>query len=181
MKFILTLAFIGVCLFSNAQIVSTDTASIEFYSYAVLEDIKAENNQTKSLLDVSSGEIVFSLFIEDFNFKKKLMQKHFQNKYMEIESFPRSTFKGKIQNWDSEQSQKNGTKEYTVKGELTIHGVTQQVEEPITILVKNEQFQAQSTFEVSLSDFDISIPKLMFQNIAEDIEITLTANYNDEN
>ena len=90
---ILLLHFNG---FSQKRFFS-EKSNITFFSEGVIEDIKATNTKVTSILDLQSGEVAYLLSPKDFQFEKKLMQVHFNEKYMESEKFPRSTFKGKIE------------------------------------------------------------------------------------
>ncbi len=90
---ILLLHFNG---FSQKRFFS-EKSNITFFSEGVIEEIKASNTKVTSILDLQSGEVAYLLSPKDFQFEKKLMQVHFNEKYMESEKFPRSTFKGKIE------------------------------------------------------------------------------------
>ena len=58
--------------------------------------------------------------------------------------------------------------------ELNISGITQQIEIPLTLLKKNKnQHRAQSSFAISLDQFGIDIPKLLFIPIDSNIKILI--------
>ena len=76
----------------------TKTGTISFYSHTPMEDINAKNHQVTSFLDIDSGEMVFAVLIRSFEFKKSLMEEHFNENYMDSEKFPKSQFKGSIVN-----------------------------------------------------------------------------------
>jgi ATP-dependent DNA helicase RecG len=61
-----------------------------------MENIDAHNNQVMAVLNVTTGELQFSLLVKGFHFQKALMEEHFNENYLESEQFPKSTFKGKI-------------------------------------------------------------------------------------
>ena len=73
----------------------TEKALISFYSDGVVEDISASNTKVTSILDLVKSEVAYLLSPKDFQFEKKLMQVHFNEKYMESEKYPRSSFQGK--------------------------------------------------------------------------------------
>ena len=152
----------------------TKTGIIIFESDAPLEEIKAENRRVVSIFDDSTGQIEFSLLIRSFEFKKALMQEHFNEEYMESDKYPKSEFKGKILNIDEVDFNKDG--EYTVKvsGKLTMHGETNDVETNGVFIVKNGEISANAKFSVLVEDYKIKIPSLMAKNIAEEIDITIT-------
>ena len=101
------------------------------------------------------------------------MQEHFNEKYMESDKFPKATFRGQLSNYEPTQT---GKKAWAV-GELEIHGVKQEIKVEGTVVFKDDKVSIKSKFKVLLEDYDIVIPKLMFQKIAEEIEITIDLNY----
>lgn len=60
---------------------------------------------------------------------------------------------------------------------MTIHGVTKEVALPGTVEWTNDQLVAKSVFKVKLVDYKIKIPRMLWQNIAEEIEVTIEFNY----
>src|SRR3954465_2740976 len=101
----------------HAQKFTTDKSTVLFFSHAPIEDIKAENKKSSALFDARSGDIAFVVPIAEFQFEKSLMQEHFNEKYMETERFPKSTFQGQVTGYDLASTQKQNV---TVKGKLTI-------------------------------------------------------------
>ena len=57
----------------------TKTASVSFFSHTLVEDIRADNYSVSSVLNEETGEIVFSVPMQAFEFPKALMQKHFNS------------------------------------------------------------------------------------------------------
>jgi len=155
----------------QAQKYSTEKSLVTFFSDAPLEDISAKNTQGIGILDASTDQVAFSIPISGFEFERKLMQEHFNEKYMESERYPKSTFQGKLMNFDSKQK---GVQQVKAKGKLTIHGVTREVEIPGTIeMTADNKIKMISTFKVKVADYEIEIPQLVFQNIAEEVEVTV--------
>lgn len=161
-----------------AQKVYTKNGTISFFSKAPLENISADNNQVMSVLNQQTGEMQFSVIIKSFKFKKALMEEHFNENYLESDKYPKAGFKGNITDISKVNFSKDGTYNVTVTGDLNIHGVTNKVTAPGTILVKNGIASASSKFTVKLADYKISIPKLVKDNIAENVEISVDCDYN---
>ncbi len=155
----------------------TRTGHIWFFSKAPLENIEAHNRQASSSLNIETGEMAFQVLIKGFEFQKALMQEHFNENYMESSKFPKATFKGKIKNPAAVKFRKAGTYNVEVEGELTIHGVTNFVSAPGTITVNKDGINAASGFKVALKDYNITIPSLVKDKIAEIIDITVEMNY----
>src|SRR5436190_24325795 len=100
MKHLITLLFSVWFISLSAQTQFTKTGHIWFYSEAPLEIIEAHNYQAGSVMNTATGEMVFKVTMTAFQFKKALMQEHFNEKYVESEKYPESIFKGKITNLD---------------------------------------------------------------------------------
>ena len=180
MKKALTLITIAL-LFSPiafGQKIITKTAHVKFFSHTPVEDIEAHNHQTLSVLNTENGQIAFSLLMKSFEFEKALMQEHFNENYMESEKFPSAVFKGNIVSDEAIDLSQDGTYEVAVKGSLNIHGVQQPTETTATITVAGNTVTANTKFIAKPADFDIEIPSVVVKNIAEEIEVTTTLNFN---
>ena len=181
MKTIITLFF--TLLFSisaiNAQTrYFTKTGTISFFSHTPMEDINAENHQVTSFLDIESGEMVFAVLIRSFEFKKSLMEEHFNENYMDSEKFPKYKFKGIIVNINDVDFSKSGKNDIQIKGDLTIRGETKPVETSGTLEIKeNGEINGKSTFKIDIEAYGIKIPKLVKDKIAKSIEISCDMNY----
>jgi polyisoprenoid-binding protein YceI len=150
-------------------------ASLSLYSSAPIEDIEASTSKGVSVLNISTGELSFSVAIASFKFGKSLMQEHFNSDYMESDKYPRAAFKGKIA--EKIDVSKDGTYPINVTGNLTVHNVTAQRTIPGTLVVKGGMISMKSEFKVKCVDYHIEIPKIVFHNIAETIKINVVAAY----
>ena len=173
--FILILSFLFFS--ANSQKYMTKSGYIGFYSHTPMEDVKADNNQVASVLDISTGEIVFQALIKSFHFEKALMEEHFNENYMESEKIPKAMFKGKITNLAAVNFSKNGTYEVTVEGDLTIHDVTNKISTKGTIEVVTGGINASSKFNIVPEDYKISIPGVVREKINKSLEVTVTMKY----
>lgn len=173
MKYLILTALIVSALSTEAQKYKSTTGSVTFFSEELLEDITAVNKKVKSVFDSQSGQIVFSMPITGFVFDKSLMQEHFNEKYMESEKFPKSTFSGAISGY----TPGSANTEVWAEGDLEIHGVKQKIKVKGSIDFKGGKVKIHSVFMVKLVDYNIEVPSLMFQKIAEEIEVTLDIEY----
>ncbi len=155
----------------------TKTGHIGIFSHTSVEDIKADNDQVTSLLDVSTGEIVFSVLSRSFQFPKPLMQEHFNENYIESEKFPKSSFEGKIAGATAADLAKPGKHTVKVSGKLTIHGVTKDVTTDATLTVGEGKLTGEAAFEVIPEDYGIKIPAMVRNNIAKTISLTIKMDY----
>lgn len=178
MKHLLIVSLLVFFSFSlSAQKYITKTGYIGFYSHAPVEDIKADNNQVASILDISTGDLVFMVLMKSFRFEKALMQEHFNENYIESDKYPRSTFTGKIKDYSPIDPGKDGKREVTVEGELNIHNVARKITAPAVVEVSGGKISASSKFIVSPEDYNITIPNIVRDNIAKTVEVTVNVKY----
>jgi hypothetical protein len=154
---------------AQAQKFTVEKSKIVFFSDAAIEDITAYNKKASGIFNAGTGDIVFSIPIKEFQFEKSLMQEHFNEKYMESDKYPKSTFKGKVSGFDAAAE----TTQASAIGELNIHGVTQLVTISGTIEKIKDNYQFKAKFIVKLAYYKIEIPQLLWQNIAEQVEVTV--------
>ena len=141
-----------------------ENSNIEFYSKALLEDIQAKNTESVGAIDMVTGEFVIKIPVSSFEFPNKLMQKHFNDSYLETDKYPECTFRGTINNQNA-------------SGEITLHGVTKKINIPISLEEVDGKININTNFKIILKDHKIKIPRLLFQNIAEEIEIKVTSTF----
>lgn len=169
LKFILLGLFINSTIQLQAQKYTSEKSLVSFFSDAPLEDISARNTKSLAIIDLASNQVAFSIPITGFEFEKSLMQEHFNEKYLESEKYPKSTFQAQLAGFNPKEK---GIQNVTTKGKLTMHGVTKEVEIPGTIeLTSDKKIIIKSTFMVRLADYKIEIPQLVFQKIAEVVEV----------
>ena len=159
--------------YSFGQKYISESSETTFFSSAPLEDIKATNSKAKSVFDSDNGEIVFLILIKEFQFRKSLMQEHFNEKYLESDKYPKSTFNGKVTGYKKGAS----NDQVWAEGTLDIHGVKKKIKVPGALNFLGEKVILECKFMVKLEDYNVEIPSLMFQNIAEEVEVTLNFEY----
>ena len=156
----------------------TRTGHISFHSETAVENIDAENSKVSSVWDATTGNVEFAVLIKAFEFKKALMQEHFNENYMESNTFPKATFKGKVSGITAEQVKKPGTYAVVVEGELTMHGVARPMKSTGTIVVDAAGVvKATSEFIIKPEDHGIKIPGMVRSNIAELIQVKVHMDY----
>ena len=141
-----------------------ESSSIEFYSYAPLEDIQAVNTESVGAIDRSTGEFIIKIPVSSFDFPNKLMEKHFNDSYLETDRYPECVFRGKI---DGDNA----------NGEITLHGVTKKISVPVIMSKSEEEVTIDTEFKITLKDHKIKVPRLLFQNIAEEIEVKVSSSF----
>ncbi|WP_192347642.1 YceI family protein [Algoriphagus sp. Y33] len=178
MKRLVLLSFLlSMAMQVHGQSLRSESGYVRFFSSALIEDITATNKKATAVFDPVSGEAVFLIPIAAFEFRKSLMKEHFNENYLESDKFPEAYFRGKISGYTRGSSQSDAVAE----GELTIHGVTKPVKIQGTITEKSGKIEMQAVFNVVLEDYDIEIPRLMFQNIAEEVEVSIKFEFKSQN
>jgi polyisoprenoid-binding protein YceI len=176
MKLILTIATLTIFALSNLSaqtLYKASNASVSFFSKTPIEDIDGKTETATTLINLENKDIAFMIQNNSFQFPNKLMQEHFNEKYMESEKYPMSSFRGNVQeNIDLKIA---GVYKVNVKGKLTIHGVVQERTIPGTITVKEGSILMESNFTVKNSDHNIEIPSLVAAKIADELAVKVKA------
>lgn len=157
----------------KAQIYMADSCRISFFSAASIEDIAAVNTISRPIMSAATNEIDVKINNQFFEFKKELMKEHFNEDYMETAKYQYTVFTGKIDQKIDYHT--DGVNQVTVTGVMDMHGVKKTITIPGTITVKDGILFLKATFNVKLADYNIKIPNMLGQNIAEQVAVTLTA------
>lgn len=160
---------------SIAQKYFTKTGTISFSAGTSLEDIDAVNKSAASIINAATGAIEFAVLIKGFEFKRDLMQEHFNENYMESSQYPKAVFRGQIA--EPIRYDKPGTYPVTVKGLMEIHGVKKETIAKGTVIVAPGSVQVLSKFTLNSSDFKISIPGLVKDKVSNTVKVTVNCHY----
>lgn len=162
-----------LCLFLNisaqAQYYISQNGETSFFSETPMENISAVNRNVAAVINPITNDVAVKMNISQFKFQNKLMEEHFNENYLETTKFPTATFKGKI--IEKIDFSKDGTYNVSVKGTLTIHGVTNEKTMLGKIIIAKDQVSFVGNFDVKLVDYKIEIPTLVFAKIAESIAV----------
>ncbi len=135
-------------------------------SVPLFEEVKAQNETSTCTLNTKTGALSTIVIIEDFHFKIPLMEKHFNENYLESNRYPKAIFRGKILGFNINII---GThpKEFRMKGKLEIHGKSKEISIPVYVKKAGDGLEISSNFKVNINDFNIKIPKVLSIKIAE--------------
>jgi hypothetical protein len=165
-RFLILLCTATFALQGSAQLMMTRSGIISFHSHTILEDIDAENKQVMAVIDAGKKNIAFSCMMKQFIFPRKLMQQHFNENYVESDKFPKATFSGTYT--ENIALDKDGVYQVNVRGRLTIHGVTRDIQVPATLEVAQGKVTGTTTFKLNPTDYDISIPFIVRDKIEKE-------------
>lgn len=177
MKNLLLLVFAAILLAatSSAQKYFTKTGKINFDATAASspEKIEGINRSVTCVVDTKTGHMQFAVLMKGFEFERALMEEHFNENYIESDKFPKAEFKGSIVGNDKVIYAKDGTYTVKVKGQLTMHGETKEVETEGKLTIQAGKINAIADFSVSLADFKVSIPGLVADKVSKTAKISV--------
>jgi hypothetical protein len=147
---------------------------VTFTSDAPLELIEASSSQLTGIMDTLTRKFAFTVKVSTFEgFNSALQKEHFHENYMETSLYPNLQYSGTM--LDVPDLRKNGTYTVRTKGVFMIHGIKKERIINNKITVRNGNFQIESKFSLSLSDFNITIPRIVDKKIAEEVNISVLA------
>ena len=155
------------------KIYSTKAASVRFIAVDD-KDIDATNTKAVSRLE-TNGKLSFIMLMKDFSFEMDLMQKHFNEEYVESDKFPRGLFNGQITNIKSVNFTKDGSYPIIVKGNMQVHGVNKTIQTNGVIVITKGLPKATAKFTVSLKDFGIG--GVLIKMVADQVDVEVVASY----
>ena len=168
--FFISFLLLGSSLSFGQTLYRTAVGEVSFFSKTPALDIKALNKKAGAILNANTMDLAIQMKITDFQFPNKLMQEHFNENYMESERFPTAKFAGRIK--EQIDFTKPGSYPVTAEGNMTIHGVTKPVSVKGTIVATATALQVNFFFQVRTADYQIEVPTLVFNKIAETIDVS---------
>lgn len=163
-----------MCLSCFAQTkMVTKTGKITFEaSVPAFEEVKAKNESVTCILNTATGEIASLALMKSFRFKVALMEEHFNENYMESDTYPKATFKGKIDSFDLSRLTATA-KEYTIKGKLEMHGKIKDITIIASIKKSGDTVDIDSDFTINTDDFGIDIPSVVSKKVSKKVTVKL--------
>ena len=83
---------------------------------------------------------------------------------------------GKILEFDRSKYKMDVEYEVDVEGELSLHGETSNISATATLKFADNNIMAKTSFDVSVDDYKIKIPKAVIDNISESISVSVDLN-----
>lgn len=165
--FILFIFITTITVAQEKYLTKTGTISFEA-SVPSFEEVASKNETVTAILNTENGEFAALALVKGFRFKNALMEEHFNENYAESHIYPKATFKGKIDDFDFSSLENN----YLISGELTFHGVTKKIDGiPVAISKNGEQISLSGSFKTNPSDYNIEIPKIVKNKIADNVMV----------
>ncbi len=171
---------ITLILAGYAQMYRADTLFISFYSDAPLEKISAESRKgSYSVIHFGPDTVYVRVPIRSFEFPNKLMQEHFNEDYLESDRYPYAYFRGKLV--APIPLGESGEYAVSAEGDLIIHGQAQRrLLSGVFQVLADRRVILNGRFLVRPADHRISIPRMLWQKIAEEVEVRFYGQYRPE-
>lgn len=158
---------IGGVAFSQKMITRSGVINFDATVPGAMDPVIANNNTVSAIFDKSTGDLVVQAMVKSFKFKSPLMEEHFNENYMESDKLPKTSFKGKVINYDA----KSGN--YEVEGDLTMHGITNKVKTKMNVSEEGGKLVISGSFIVKLNDYKLEVPSLAKKTLAETAKISI--------
>jgi polyisoprenoid-binding protein YceI len=104
-------------------------------------------------------------------FNSEMQQTHFLENYLEQKKFPKATFTGRL--IEDISFDTPGTYMVRAKGNLDIHGISKERIIKGTLVVHQSGGSLNTVFSVPVLDHGISIPRIVRQKIADQIQVSV--------
>lgn len=156
------------------QVYEVSAGTIHFYSTTRQELIKASSENLQGVVDVKEKRFAFRVEVGTFfGFNNTLQRDHFNENYMESEQYPMATFTGKIV--EDVDLLAKGKHKLRAKGKLNIHGVELERIIYVVLVVGDGVIKVNSNFIVPLIDHRIKIPRVVYEKLATEINVSVEA------
>lgn len=154
-----------------AQEYETKVGKVQFLSKAPLSEFTGESKTLKGLIDLDKNLVDFFVDLNTLNTGISLRDKHMRENYLETKKFPFAEFTGKFENVPVN---KPDFQKVNVVGSFKLHGITQSVKITGEIRFLNSgDLELRASWIISLVDYKIEVPKLVFYELSTEQQITI--------
>lgn len=161
---------------AHAQKYVDKSGNVKFEaSEKLFEAVEATNESVTAVLNAATGEFASLALITGFRFKNSLMEEHFNENYIESETYPKAIFKGKLTDFDLSNLSETAI-EVVIDGKLELHGKEKAINTKVSLQEIDGAIVMKGNFTVAPSDFDIDIPSIVENKIAKEVSIIINFN-----
>jgi len=116
-----------------------------------------------------SASVSLVIDTASYNSNVGLRDQDVQEYYLEVKQHPVIRFDGALAEKAERASQ--DAWQITVKGRLDLHGVQREIVVPVRLLYQQNRIVAQGSFRLSLAEFNIAVPRLLFWKAGNQAEV----------
>jgi polyisoprenoid-binding protein YceI len=177
----LTMSTIGVASAASSgkyQVEESDESRVQFVSDATLEKISGVGHSMHGQIDVDPANLsatkgTIELDVKSIKTGVDLRDEHLNSDaWLDSKKFPKIKFQiGKVEGASSIAS--GQSVDVTVKGKLTMHGVTRDETATAKVRMTDKGLKIQASFKVNMENYKISVPQVVRLKVAEQIELNV--------
>lgn len=157
---------------AHSQTFIADDGYVEFVSSAPLLEFTGKSNHLTGMIDFDENLVDFYVDLTTLDTGINLRNNHMRDSYLETDDFPFAEFTGSLVTpYDFE---KGGKQEVMVAGTFKIHGVEQEVEIDGSLENTDKGMNLQASWTVLLEDHDIRRPRVVFYELAQEQEVSIS-------
>lgn len=156
----------------QAQVFKTESGHVEFESSVPLHSFTGVSNHLVGKINLADSTVDFyvDLHTLDTGIGKR---DNDMLETLEAEKFPFAEFFGKLVSGFNPDS--SGVQNVTVKGDFTVHGVTNPVTIDGTLQKTDEGLQVKASWTINMKDYNIKPPGILFYRVSELIPVSINA------
>ncbi len=165
---------VAVCLApdADAQPFMTESGHAEFTSSVPLHTFTGTSEQLAGMINLADSTVDFYVDLTTFDTGISKRDKDMR-RTLNTDEYPFAEFYGKLVSpFDTSVSKAQPA---IVEGEFTIHGITQKVKIEGTLQKTTEGLQAEASWIVNLTDYDIEPPGILFYRVDEEQKVKIKA------
>jgi hypothetical protein len=165
---------VGMTTLAQNKVITKNGVLLFEASVPSFEEVKAKSETVTLILNTETGEIASLVLVKSFRFKIALMEEHFNESYIESDTYPKSSFKGKIEGFDVKKLT-SSDKEFSIKGKIELHGKSKDISITAKMKKTAQGISITSNFLLNTDDFDIKIPSVVSKKVAKKVAVKLDA------
>lgn len=168
----LAITLLGISTDGNSQVFLSKNGHAEFDSSVPLHSFTGTSEQLVGKIDLTDSTIDFYL---DVHTLKTGIEKRDEDmlETLEAEQHPFVEFFGQLtSSFDSSSTE---PQDVTVEGDFSVHGNTNHISIDGTLQKTDEGLKVTASWTISMEDYDIEPPGILFYRVSEEIPISISA------
>ena len=142
------------------------SGKIRFTGETQVETVRGSSEGASGQVDLATKTIEVRVPLEKFQTGNSMRDDNMHEDFLETAKFPEASFSGKLNSYDP------ATGVFTATGSFTVHGVAKRnLKVTGKISASKNGYVAKVGFQVFLKDHKIAIPKVLFVEMENKIEV----------
>lgn len=170
--FLLAIALLALPPVCHAQVFKTESGHVEFKSSVPLHSFTGVSDHLVGRINLADSTVDFYV---DVNTLKTGIERRDEDmlQTLEAKKYPFAEFYGKlISDFNPDSA---GAQKVTVKGEFTVHGVSNPLTVKGTMRKGPKGLHIKASWTLDMSDYNIKPPGILFYRVSEKIPISINA------